>query len=222
MTRTLAEFAGSLARRQPGDRALLVAIDGYGGSGKSCFTTLLHGALRAAGVTPVTIVEADGFVLNLREEDWRPIPSIPGARAPHQIDLDRLRREVLEPLRTGSPAQFVHRDWWHPEKTEVRTVPSQGIVLVEGTYTLHGSLRDFYDERIYIECPPELALERALARDIPTGEDPVGELAWREVHHPTESAYISEQNPGASAHSVVNGSQPIGPEIFVTLDKGSP
>jgi uridine kinase len=221
MTRALAEFAGSLARRQPGDRALLVAIDGYGGSGKSSFTTLLYGALRSAGVTPVTIVEADGFVLNLREEDWRPIPSMQGERAPYQIDLDRLRQEGLEPLRNGSPAQFLHRDWWHPEKAEVRTVLSQGIVLVEGTYTLHGRLREFYDERIFIECPPELALERALARDIPPGEDRVGELAWREVHHPAESAYISEQNPRADAHVVVDSSQPMGPDLFVTLDKGS-
>src|SRR3954454_9462308 len=98
MTRSFTEFAGLLAQRQPGSRALLIAIDGYGGSGKSTFTAFLSGALRSAGVTDVTTVEADGFVMNLREEDWRPIPSLPGERAPYRIDVDRLRREVLEPL----------------------------------------------------------------------------------------------------------------------------
>jgi uridine kinase len=221
MTRSFTEFAGCLAKRQHGGRALLVAIDGYGGAGKSTFTALLHVALRGAGVTPVTIVEADGFIMNLREEDWRPIPSMPGARAPYRIDGERLRREVLEPLRRGLSAQFVHHDWWFLEKAEVRTVHSQGIVLVEGTYCLDVRLRDCYDERIFLECPQELALERALARDIPPGEDEVGELAWKEIHSPAEWAYIREQNPRVAAHVVVDSSQPIGPESFVTLDECS-
>jgi uridine kinase len=221
MTRTFTEFAGFLAKRQHGGRALLVAIDGYGGSGKSTFTALLHGALRGAGVIPVTTVEADGFVMNLREEDWCPIPSMPGTRAPYRIDVDRLRREVLDPLRSGLSVQFVHHDWWFLEKAEVRIVHSQGIVLVEGTYCLDVRLRDCYDERIFLQYPKELALERALARDIPSGEDELGELAWKEVHSPAEWAYISEQNPRVSAHVVVDSSQPIGPESFATLDAGS-
>jgi hypothetical protein len=110
--RDFAGYAGSLAKRQPNGRALLVAIDGYGGSGKSTFAALLHGALRGAGITIVTTVEADGFVMNLREEDWRPIPSMPGMRAPYRIDLDRLRRELLEPLRRrfgiGYPEALAH------------------------------------------------------------------------------------------------------------------
>jgi phosphoribulokinase len=221
MTRSFTQFAVRLAARQPADRALLVAIDGYGGSGKSTFAALLHGALERAGVTRVTTVEADGFVMNLQDEDWRPIPSIPGERAPYRIDGDRLRREVLEPLRSGLSAQFVHHDWWNPEQTEERVVPSQGIVLVEGTYTLDGRLRGYYDERIFIECLQELALERALARDIAPGEDPVGELAWKEVHAPAEAAYVSEQNPRAAAHVLVDGTRPIGPETFVTMDEPS-
>ena len=221
MTRSFAEFARFLAQRQLEGRALLVAIDGYGGSGKSTFTALLHAALRGDGLAAVTIVPADGFVMNLREEDWRPLPSMPGVRAPYRVDVDRLRRELLEPLRGGLPAHFVHRDWWVAERAELRIVHSHGIVLVEGTYTLDRRLRDFYDERIFIECPQELALERALARDVPLNDDPVGELAWREIHGPAESAYISEQNPRVAAHVVVDGSQPIGPDLFVTLDVGS-
>jgi uridine kinase len=221
MTRTFTEYARLLAKRQPGGRALLVAIDGLGGSGKSTFTACLEGALRSTGLTAVTVVPADGFVMNQREEDWRPLPSMPEMRAPYRIDVDRLRREVLEPLHRGSAAQFVYRDWWNAERAEVRIVPSQGIVLVEGAYTLHGCLRDFYDERIFLECPKALALERALARDIPPGEDSVGELTWKEIHAPAEAAYVREQNPRAAAHVVVDSSRPIDPERFVTLDECS-
>ena len=131
MTRTFAEFAGLLAQRQPGSRALLVAIDGYGGSGKSTFAAFLQGALRNAALSAVTTVPADGFVMNLREEDWRPLPSMPGIRAPYRIDGDRLRREVLEPLRRGSMAQFVHRDWWNAESA--RPIgPERFVILDEG------------------------------------------------------------------------------------------
>ena len=218
MTWTFADFAARLAKRQPTDRALLVAIDGYGGSGKSTFAALLHGALQNAGVTAVATVEADGFVLNLQEEDWLPIDSMPGERAPYRIDVDRLRREVLEPLHGGQTARYTHRDWWNPEQAEERIVHSHGIVLVEGTYTLDERLRPFYDERIFIDCPQELALERALARDIPPGEDPVGELAWKEVHAPAEAAYVRAQDPSAAADTLVDGTHPIGPETLVTLD----
>jgi uridine kinase len=222
MTRTFTEFARLLAERQHESRALLVAIDGFGGSGKSTFSAFLEGALRRAGLTAVTTVPADGFVMNLREEDWRPPPSMPGMRAPYRIDLDRLHRELLEPLRGGSTAQFVHRDWWDAERTEVQIVHSQGIVLVEGAYTLDSRLRDFYDERIFLECPQELALERALARDVPQSKDPfTASLVWREIHGPAEAAYIREQNPRVAAHVVVDSSQPMGPDTFVTLDEGS-
>jgi uridine kinase len=146
---------------------------------------------------------------------------MPGTSAPYRIDVERLRREVLEPLRGGSSAQYVHRDWWYVEQTEERVVHSQGIVLVEGTYTLDGRLRGFYDERIFIECPQKLALKRALARDIPPGDDLVGELAWKEVHAPAEAAYVRAQSPHAAAHVLVDGTHPIGPETFVTLDEAS-
>src|SRR5439155_2424630 len=119
----------------------------------------------------VTTVAADGFVMNVREEDWRPLPSRPEMRAPYRVDAERLRREVLEPLGRGLPAQFVHRDWWNAERAEVRVVRSQGIVLVEGTSTLDERLREFYDEQIFLECPQELALKRALARDVPQSAD---------------------------------------------------
>jgi uridine kinase len=223
MDQAFAEYAGRLTERQPPGRALLVAIDGRGGSGKSTFATFLEDALRSAGQTAVTTVAADGFVLNQRVEDWRPLPSRPDVRAPYRIDVDRLRRELLEPLHEGSSAQFLHRDWWNAASAEVRTVPSQGIVLVEGAYTLHTRLRDLYDERIFLDCPADLALQRALARDVPRSRDAlIASLVWREIHAPVEAAYLREQNPRAAADLVVESVQPIGPECFVTLNEGSP
>jgi uridine kinase len=206
-------------KQQRGDRAILVGIDGRGGSGKSTFAALLQGALRSAGLTTVTTVSADGFVLNLRQEDWLPLPSRPDIRAPYRLDIDRLRREVLEPLRSGRSARFIHRDWWNAEKAELRVIHSQGVVLVEGTYSLDKRLRDFYDVRTFLECPEELALQRALARDVPHSPDPLtASLVWREIHGPAESAYVREQNPRLAAHVMVDSSQPIGPEGFSILD----
>lgn len=60
-----------------------MAIDGYGGSGKSTFTALLHGALLTAGVTPVTTVEADSadlaIILNgySRPDLLAPVETLP-------------------------------------------------------------------------------------------------------------------------------------------------
>ena len=94
--RSLAEQVAS--RAVPG-RASLVAIDGFGGAGKS----VLACGLRRV-VADARIVEADDF--------WRPSPERPGrerviAEPGCDYDHARLAREVLEPLSAGRDAVAV-------------------------------------------------------------------------------------------------------------------
>jgi uridine kinase len=177
-------------------RILIVAIDGAGGSGKSRLADALRTRLTASHV-PTSIVEVDDFFL-------------PSARRPRgsawekpiggDFDWQRLRQEVLEPLRRGEAARYGRYDWAADEMAGVSEVSPHGVVIVEGVYASRRELASFYDLRIWVECPRELRLSRGLARD--------GETArkrWEEDWMPGEDRYIEEHRPQERADAVVRG-----------------
>ena len=87
---------------------LLLAIDGRCGCGKSSLAAALAEALEA------NVFHVDDFYLPFaaRESDWP-------ERIAGNIDLARLRRELLEPLRAGQDLIYrpydAHADRWKPE-----------------------------------------------------------------------------------------------------------
>lgn len=155
----------------------LVGIGGHGGAGKSTLAARVPGA---------QVVSTDAF--------WD------GER----FDLDRLRREVVEPLRRGLPARYEAWDWAARRAAGLRTVDPSGVVVVEGVCALHRSLRDAYAVRVWVDAPAELRLARGVARD---GEG--ARRTWLEVWMPAEDAYVAEDQPRACAHLVVDGSGPL-------------
>ena len=97
--RLVAAFA---AERLPSRRCVLVAIDGGAGSGKSTFARRLQNAL-GAGID-CAVVHLDHFFRTRRER---------GSRLARVGDTDwqRLRDEVIRPLRAGRTARFLLYDW---------------------------------------------------------------------------------------------------------------
>lgn len=135
-----------------------MAIDGLGGSGKS---TLARRILAAAAAS--AIVQMDDF--------YRPMPESERERlSPREgfsrsFDRQRLRAEVLEPLRRGETARYRRYDWEQDSigTREVSLQPS-GLVIVEGVYTLRPQLRPFWDLTVYLQVPADVRLARMLAR----------------------------------------------------------
>ncbi|HEU0337547.1 MAG TPA: hypothetical protein VFR43_13375 [Gaiellaceae bacterium] len=165
----------ALAALAPDRPLILLGVGGHGGAGKST----LAGALPAREV-----VGTDEF--------WD------GA----SFDLDRLERDVFEPLLAGRPAVYRSFDWeaQRPRADERRVEPS-GLVVVEGVCALHRRFRDAYDLRVWVDAPPELRLERGVARD--------GEAArrrWVEIWMPMEDRYVTRDDPVSAADLVVDGS----------------
>ena len=174
----------------------LVAVDGCGGSGKS---TLAH---KLAALDPaITVIHFDDFYLPSTER--RPISGAAGS----EYDLARLAAEVITPLRSEQAAEYRRYDWVADRLAETHTVPTGGIVIIEGVYTL---LANDYDYRIWVECPYALRLARGLARD--------GEAArswWVDHWMPAEMRYIERESPADHVDLVVDGSVELEQEFSV-------
>ena len=174
----------------------LVAIDGHGAAGKSTLAAALASALKTLGQR-VSIIRGDDF--------YRPSSVRPrGAGAEKGIDDDfdweRLRDQVVDPLRHGRAASYSRYDWVEDALAETHVLAPRGIVVVEGISSLRRELAALYDVRVWVDCPRDLRLARAIARD---GE--ACRSLWVDNWMPREDLYVNEHRPDRAADLVLSG-----------------
>lgn len=197
-----AEVALKVATLTENKELFLIAVDGHGGSGKSTFAQELMSELRNKQLS-ASIIALDSFP---DKSITRPLLSNPEVKTYYQINTARFIKKVLEPLAARKPAHYQTEDWWSSKK-EQKTVEPKGVVIIEGTYSLDRQLRNYYNYSIFIDCSKEACLQRASARDIAGGGDPVtAPLLWKEVYFPNEEEYIQREQPKTAATLVVKSS----------------
>lgn len=173
---------------------LLVGIDGFGGSGKSTFAKEL-----SEEGQDIAVVHMDDFYLPsaLRSEGE------PGSRpVGSDFDWKRLKREVIDPLIDNKEIKYQIYDWNTDTISNWKLILPGGIVIIEGVYSTRNELADFYDFRIWIDCPRELRLKRGLLRD---GE--ISRTLWETKWIVEEEKYIQEHKPHRRADLYVDGSK---------------
>jgi len=164
----------SLSQTRP---MLIFAIDGMPGGGKSTLTKHLLRAL-----PDIHVIKTDSFF------DFNT----------NQNDLKRIH-QVFSDLRSGNTAHFNIYDWKLKRNVEAKPIEPKGIILVEGICSLDNSVVHFYDYKIWIECSPELGLERALKRDKGTNKE-----LWEEKWIPGTQKYIAQQKPRNKADFIIS------------------
>lgn len=175
-------FGPALARLEalaavPGPH--IAAIDGRCGSGKTAF------AQRLAENIACTVIHTDDYYLPMerRVPDWRKIPCA-------NMDLMRLRQEVLEPFLAGQIGTYLPYDCRNGTYRQARMVPAGGLLLVEGSYAHHPSLADLYDERIFLTCDSQTQRRRLMDRE------GTRFAAFESTWIPLEERYIREFSIG--------------------------
>ena len=194
-TLTLSDLAG-LIKEQLASRAVIVAVDGCSGSGKSHFAKVLAENLTDAG--PVQTVRIDDFYKpSIQRLPQRECDALIGS----DFDWQRLRREVLVPLSRGDNAIYQRYSWDKDCLDDWHSVPGYGLTIVEGIYTTRFELASFYSLTCWVYCCRDQRLERGVERD---GE--AKREVWEKYWMPAEDRYVELEEPHKRAKILVDGS----------------
>ncbi len=156
---------------------VIAAIDGRCGSGK----TALAAAMEARFSCRVFHMDDFYMPFDRRDPDWENIPA-------GNMDLDRVRREVLLPAREGQPVDY--RPW--RSKTSV-TVPPRPLTVIEGSYSHHPRLADLYDVKIFLTCGSDVQRRRLMRREGTRFQ------AFQDIWIPMEEMYFRSCQTGADS-----------------------
>lgn len=171
-------------------RLIIAAIDGRCASGKTTAAILLQ---KQYGWT---VVHADDFFL--RPEQRTPERyAEPGGN----LDRERLKEEVLIPLREGKAVNYRRFDCSKMELGETVAVPMTDLVIVEGSYSLHPELRELYDLKIFFDVSADEQLRRIAAR---SGREKLEAFIDRWI--PLEEKYFSGCSVSETADLHINTS----------------
>jgi uridine kinase len=173
-----------LRKTQP---LVLVAIDGRGGSGKSTLARALNDHLKPA------IVQVDDFYRVMDERERYALNPRDGHM--QYFDWQRLRSQVLEPLRRNEPARYERYDWVERKLGATAEVPPADVVIIEGVGSIRPELRSFYDYAIYVQTPRDVCTERLLARS--------DERQWIDRWNAAHDWYEQHHAPAAAADLIV-------------------
>lgn len=155
---------------------IIVAIDGKCASGK---TTL---ALNLKKRTGCNVIHMDSFFLRPEQRTPERL-NTPGGN----IDRERFLEEALLPLRRRAAFSFSPYNCRTGNYDAPVAVLPVHLNIVEGAYSCHPSLRDFYDLRIFLTVDRDEQLRRIKERN---GEKSAERFA--DMWIPLEEKYFSE------------------------------
>ena len=155
----VARHLGTLLSGHP----LRVGIDGVCGAGKSAFARDLAVALEAIGRSVIHI-DSDGFH-HIRERRYRQGRDSARGYYDDAYDFDSLTERVLLPLGPAGSREYAVRvhDLTTDAviDTETAQAPSGAVVIFDATFIQRDTLRELWDEVIYLHSTVEAAMARA-------------------------------------------------------------
>ena len=192
-----------------------VALTGMGCTGKTTLAAELVTVVSGAG-RPVVSLAYDDFH-HPSERRHRQGRTSASGYLDDSFDPVALRRLVLDPLAAGAsvvvPASYdLAGD--RPVDPEPVPVPTDAIVLVEGSFLLVPELAGSWDLAVMVVADPARVLERGLVRDADLGTpERVRELYLRR-YLAAEALHQERDDPWSHADVVVELSDPTTPRLL--------
>lgn len=168
----------------------VIAISGFGGSGKSTTARKLAEALKDAISIPL-----DDFIVNRfqgRSSEWA------------SFDWQRLIKEVLLPIRKGEKSiEYGVYSWIEDNVAQKKIVEIKKYVIIEGVGLIRDSLQEYFDCTVWIDTPFDIAIARGKKRDKEEyGAD--HDKLWDEVWGPNDRDYFEKCKPKERADFVLS------------------
>lgn len=154
---------------------LLIAIDGRCASGKSTLATYLR---KKCGCN---IIQMDHFFLRPEQRTAERLNE-PGGN----VDYERFLKEVLIPLKQGEKFSYRPYDCQKQELKEAVWIEQNPINIIEGSYSCHPALSEYYSLTIFLTVDETEQLRRIRHRN---GE--MGAVLFQEKWIPLEERYFS-------------------------------
>ena len=187
---SIKEISEAITHTEKQTKPILIGVEGFGGSGKTTFAEQLKNTLGSAYV-----VSIDDFIVKekLTEPSWDN-----GA-----FDRKRLEREVLVPATSNQPVQYEKLIWETNMLSEPKKVPLVDYIIVEGISSYHPDIVHYYDYKIWVDAPIEIAKARGRARDGSNENVQYWELwaendlRYQQKYHPEQAANFIFSNVGS-------------------------
>lgn len=165
---------------------LLITIDGPCATGK---TTL---ALRLAEVFRASVAHTDDYVIPHAQKTAERL-AMPGGNC----DAERMETEVAAPWKEGRPVQYRKYDWSADCVLPPRILPSDHILILEGSYCNLPQIRKYADIRLFVTAPWEVRKQRLEKRESPESLKrfyerwiPLEDAYFRAFHLPDEGCVL--------------------------------
>ena len=218
MTRVavLQEVAAVIAARVA-DHPIRVAIDGIDASGKTTLADDLVEPLRARGY-PVIRASIDDFHQPADVRRRRGIFSAEGYYD-DAFDYEGLKMTLLEPLGAAGSGRYCTAVYDYRTETVVdaewRRADPRSILLMDGVFLQRPELNAYWDVRIWVDVPFDVAFERALKRDGELfGSVEILTERYTKRYFPAQDMYFSRCQPQKNADLIVENSNPLQPSLI--------
>jgi uridine kinase len=177
-----------------GRRRVRVAIDGRTAAGK---TTLGHELARLVAGTGRVVLRAslDDFKRPWSERGLYDRTSGDGYYR-NAFDLDVIRRLLLEPSGpdgSGLVALCSIDPITQVDHADARVaMPDDGVLIVDGVFTLRPELRRHWDLSIWVDIGANLSVRRGVLRDAARVGAEAAEVLHRDRYSASEAIYLAE------------------------------
>lgn len=207
-TRLIDELARRIVAVRP--TRLRVVVDGYTASGKTSFAHELAAAVRAHGRSTLR-ASFDDFKKPWRDAREKGYDRTSGEgfyrNAP---DFESARELLLEPAGpdgSGVVALCGHDPLTGEDHRDLKVeAPLDAVLIVDSAFGMRPEYDAYWDLRIWVEVPPELALARGIERDAAREGWDEAERIHRDRYHVAEAIYLDEVEPRARADVVIDNS----------------